>query len=430
MTKLQSKTKNISTLIALILAGEVIFFLPFVIPRIFRPTLLQVFNISNLELGTCFSVYGIVAMGAYFFGGPLADKFSPRNLIVLALWLTGLGGIIMTIFPVAELLMVLYGFWGFTTIFLFWAALIRATREWGENDQGKAFGFLEGGRGLTAAIIGTLALLLFDSVLSNQSDKTLALQRIESYQAVLIVTSIITFLIGILVWFFVPKQIIKSKDEFKPTTKNVIELMKMPVVWMQALIIVCAYVGYKITDDYSLYANEVLGFSEVEAAGVGTFALWMRPIFAIIAGLLADKFNPVKVISWCFSIMIIGGLLVYQGFIGHASWLAISVLTTTLIGVYGIRGIYFAVMQKVNIPLSATGTAVGIISFIGFTPDIFMSPLMGYLLDVNPGAVGHENVFLVLAIFSIVGLMTSFGLSFYMKYKKSQPNLFVRNEPN
>ena len=80
--------KQYMALIALILAGEAIFFLPFVLARIFRPTLLIVFNITNTELGTYLSVYGIVALVSYFFGGPLADRFPARNLMAFALWLT------------------------------------------------------------------------------------------------------------------------------------------------------------------------------------------------------------------------------------------------------------------------------------------------------------------------------------------------------
>jgi hypothetical protein len=50
-----------------------------------------------------------------------------------------------------------------------------------------------------------------------------------------------------------------------------------------------------------------------------------------------------------------------------------------------------------------TGTAVGLISLIGYTPDIFAGPAMGYLLDSSPGAEGHQHVFWMLAIFSFVG---------------------------
>ena len=79
------------TLFTLVVAGETIFFLPFVLARIFRPTLLEYFSITNTELGIWFSVYGVVAMGAYLVGGSLADRFSARKLMVLALWLTSAG---------------------------------------------------------------------------------------------------------------------------------------------------------------------------------------------------------------------------------------------------------------------------------------------------------------------------------------------------
>ena len=58
----------------LILAGEAVFILPFVLPRIFRPTLLDVFQIDNFQWGLATSPYGIIAVVSYVLGGPLADK--------------------------------------------------------------------------------------------------------------------------------------------------------------------------------------------------------------------------------------------------------------------------------------------------------------------------------------------------------------------
>lgn len=144
------------TLFTLIIAGEAIFFLPFVLARVFRPTLLDLFAISNTELGLWFSVYGIVAMISYLFGGVMADRFPSRNLMAVALWLTAGGGIIMYMVPSGQVMTWFYAFWGFTSICLFWGAMIRATREWGGNEfQGRAFGWLEGGRGAVAAVLAT-----------------------------------------------------------------------------------------------------------------------------------------------------------------------------------------------------------------------------------------------------------------------------------
>jgi len=60
-------------------------------------------------------------------------------------------------------------------------------------------------------------------------------------------------------------------------------------------------------------------------------------------------------------------------------------------------------MEKGQIPLTLTGTSVGLISLIGYTPDIFAGPAMGYLLENSSGANGHQHVFLMLALFSFVG---------------------------
>ena len=68
---------------ALILAGETVYALPFHITRFFRPTVLEVFDLTATELGAAMGVYGLVAMVAYFPGGPIADRFPARKLLGL-----------------------------------------------------------------------------------------------------------------------------------------------------------------------------------------------------------------------------------------------------------------------------------------------------------------------------------------------------------
>ena len=76
-------------------------------------------------------------------------------------------------------------------------------------------------------------------------------------------------------------------------------------------------------------------------------------------------------------------------------------------GVYAARSLYFAVMERGQIPLVLKGTAVGLISLVGYTPDIFAGPAMGYLLDNSPGEEGHQHVFWMLALFSFIGSIAS-----------------------
>jgi nitrate/nitrite transporter NarK len=407
------------TMVVLTLSGEAIFMLPFVLARVFRPTLLAVFEITNFQLGTFFSVYGVVALAAYLLGGPLADRFQPAKLMSVALFTTGLGGLYMTTIPSPSEMKLLYGFWGITTILLFWAAMIKATRRLGGDDiQGLAFGLLDGGRGLVSAIIGSSAVFLLAWFLPEEVSTATLAQRTEAFVHVIQFISGLVLLMSAVVWFALPKSDVSEEIRGEALSiSHIRNVLKMPSVWMQSAIIVCAYSGYKVTDDFSLLAKEVLLFDEVDAAKVGTLSLWLRPIAAITAGFLADKMSASLMLFACFTFTLIGGLLIGFG-IADASitWLIFIALVSTCLGVFALRGLYFAIMQEAQIPLRTTGTAVGIASIIGYTPDIYMGPLMGTLLDNSPGAAGHQHVFLLLAGFSIAGLVATIA------FRKITPN--------
>jgi len=91
--------QRIIVMLCLVIAGEAIFSLPFHVTRYFRPTFLEVFGWTNLELGKTQAIYGVVAMFAYFPGGPLADYFSARKLLSISLLSTSFGGLLMATIP-------------------------------------------------------------------------------------------------------------------------------------------------------------------------------------------------------------------------------------------------------------------------------------------------------------------------------------------
>ena len=397
-------------ILALIVAGEAVFFLPFVLPRVFRPTLLDVFHLTNLELGIAFSVYGMVAMLAYFPSGPLADRFSARKLMAFALLATSIGGLAMASIPSLAALKVLYGFWGVTTILLFWAPLIRATRAWGGAKlPGRAFGILDGGRGLVAAAIGSGAVALFAFFMPDEVQSATPDQRANAFRQVILLFSGITFAAAVFVWFALPRWSEPSHDvQNKIQPKGVGRLLRMPTVWLQAIVVVCAYVGYKGLDDVSLYAHVVLGFDEVQAARVGTLSMWVRPFAAIAAGFLADRLGVARMTILSLLVFGIGSAVIAAGaFRPSMTVFFFATLIATSAAVFALRGLYYAMMEEGRVPFGDTGSAVGIVSVVGYTPDIFMGPLMGILLDRWPGELGHQYVFAVLALSALVGLMAS-----------------------
>jgi len=397
-------------LILLILAGEAVFILPFVLPRIFRPTVLEVFEMGNLEYNLGVAIYGLVAVPSYLFGGPLADKFPPRKLIAVALWMTALGGLVYATYPSLGMLQVIYGYWGFTTIFLFWAPMIKATRVWGgATSQGKAFGFLDGGRGLTGFLFGLLGVFIFSLFLRDDVTKASLLERQESFTYVLYTSAIIITLIGLLVWFFLKSEVDEKEILVDRITFSQIKtILKLPSVWLLMVIILCAYTGYKITDIISQYANEVMLYDQVKSAQVGTFLQFLRPTVGILVGLIVDRFKITLWLIFSFAASIIGGVLFATGGIEpSATTLFFLSVIIIAVGVYAARALYFGVLKEGRIPLILTGTAVGLISVVGYTPDIFAGPAYGYLLDSNPGKSGFQNVFWMLTVSAVVGGLAS-----------------------
>lgn len=81
--------------------------------------------------------------------------------------------------------------------------------------QGPAFGRLEGGRGAAAAILGTLALLLFaDFNPDSAIQALLSAGRISAFCSVILYTSLFTLVIGTLVWFILPEN-----KEYRPADR-------------------------------------------------------------------------------------------------------------------------------------------------------------------------------------------------------------------
>lgn len=395
---------------ALVLAGEAIFSLPFHVTRYFKPTVLEVFGFSNTDLGSAMAAYGVVAMLSYFPGGPLADRFSPRKLMALSLVLTALGGVYMATIPDVFGMGVLWAWWGMTTILLFWAPLIRATRLWGGDDQqGAAFGILDGGRGLTAVLLGLIAAQGFALVMPEQADLVTAPERAEALGMVIYAYIVGTLAAAVLVWFAIPDA--SSEDTHKPKGQvfaNLIEVVRRPAIWLQAAIVVCAYVAYKATDNFGLFAFDVLGIDEVEAAWLSTVSSWVRPVAALAAGLIADRWLSSRVVSVLFvALGAVYGLLAVIPTVGGSVTIFVVEVIVACVAIYGLRGVYFALFEEAAVPTVVTGTAVGIVSVIGYTPDVFFGVFTGHLLDTYPGVVGHQLVCGFIALTALLGLVAS-----------------------
>ena len=75
--------------------------------------------------------------------------------------------------------------------------------------------------------------------------------------------------------------------------------------------------------------------------------------------------------------------------------------------IFALRGIYFALLEEGGVDAAVTGTAAGVISAVGFTPDVFMPLLGGVLLDAYPGEDGYRYFYLAIAGLCAIGTLAS-----------------------
>jgi sugar phosphate permease len=408
-------TEKWLTMGLLCLSGSVIFWLP-LFSDIFYIPMQNAFGFTKTQMGILLSTFGAVALIAYFPGGWLADRFSPRKLITIALVITALAGFVFSTLPSFEICLILFAIWGLTSAGILWSAMIKAARCWGsKEDQGKTFGILEGGRSISDVISTTILLMIF--AYSKGDDRAVP--------EIIIMISFYILVLALLVWRIMGDDISNNKKQPKVTINEIIYILRLPVIWLIALIIMATNTAMWGTIFFTPYATEVYELGEVGGGAIGAGKYWVTPFAAIAAGFFADKIGPAKAILG-FCIVMTAGFLIFTLIPGSPALLPYLIINVAILtaAVYALRGTYFSLLEQSSIPLAFTGTATGIISVIAYTPDIFMPTLGGIILDAYPGASGYQYLFLIVSFFSMIGLVAAYVI--YQKIQKIQMRSTVK----
>ncbi len=399
----------------LCLSGGLIYLLPF-LREVYYIPLQKALHLTNTQLGVLMSVFGTVSMITYFPGGWLADRFSPRKLMTLSLVLTGLAGLYFATFPSYAVSIIIHGFWGVSITLTFWASMIKATRNWAPPaEQGRAFGILESGRGIAEVVSSTIFLAVFARLGSGDS----ALSR------VIVLFSVVNLLLGLLTWLVISDTGRTDKGPERPGEKvgfrEVIRVLKMPVVWLISAVLLAAYGAYWGAYYFTPYATDAFKMGVVFGGAIGVGKMWLKPLAALAAGFLADKAGISKAVILCLAVLIFS-FSVFILIPGSRAFVPVLLAGTAVasLAIFALRGIYFALLEEGGVPLAVTGTATGIVSVIGFTPDVFMPMVGGVLLDRFPGVLGYRFLFLVIAGLCLLGLAAAVVIRRKYAVRKSQ----------
>ena len=408
----QSKLKkNMLRLILISIAGTMIYGLPY-FRSYYYDAYLQTYGLTNSQMGMFGSIFGIMGACSYLFGGVVADMFSARKLMTISMILTGLGGLLHLMHPSYLMLVGIYFLWGFTSLFAFWPALLKVLRSLAnEDEQSKAYGFMDATRGITNAVQLAVTLAIFNALSKKASD-------LAGLNGVVIFYSAVCIVMGIGLYFVLDEKKLQTgsdgaEDESKFSFAIVKQVLKMPVVWLLSLVVCCSYTMPILFYYFTPYATANLGMTAAAGAMVTMLAQYVRPVACVVGGVAADKIGRANVMYGTMGIMLASTLvLIFARSMTNAVF--IGICACIYFGMYGAYSLVFSMFDECGIPKYMSGTAIGLICTIGYMPEFFCPLLAGKVLDTY-GNAGYHILFVFLAVMMVIGLVL---LTFYKRLVK------------
>ncbi len=405
--------KKLLTLTLMGFAFATMFNVPF-IQYVFYDPMLKALNVTNAQLGTLITIFGLGNILGTPFGGILADKYNHKTLYISAITLTSCLSLIWSFnLSYAFSIMVYIGL-SFAALFMFFPSHIKIVRMLGdEKHQGKTFGLADAAIGLGSAGLSTLGLYDYGRFAID----------VMGFQGVLISYGIAGLVCAISLFFLVEGAPVvhtdpakKAAHHDKAEVKDFFALMKTPAPWFAGIAVFCTYTMYCSLSYFTPYFTNVLGISVVFSGALATIRTYgLRCIMGPISGILADKFGSVAkvlLIGWVCAMVTIFFILRMPE--GSSAMVAITLTMILSTAVALARGTMFAVPSEVKIPVKYAAMAAGIVGPIGFAPDVFQFAMFGSWLDTY-GNDAYRYIFMYNIAVGCLGIANAFMI---FRYKR------------
>lgn len=399
------------TLMAIFMGGGTIYKLAY-IRDVYYTQMQTATGATNVQMGLMMTVFATTCVFCFLPGGWLVDLFPAKYLVSAGLILTGVAGLVEATLPPMNVILVIQGIYGITTTLLFWESMFKGVRLLGNKDeQGRLFGILEGGRGITGTLISFLSLGVYAWMGSGNM----------GMRGAMLVYAIALIIFGVIALFMMEKNEVEGHVDAKKAFVGLLKVCTLPKVWTAGLIVWMGYASYNGLSYYSPYLVKILGMNETAASAISIVRTYLFAIVcAPIAGAIADKMGSrIKFLQFVFAFGAIAciatiGLSLMN--VSIAPFIAIMLIVAVII--LAMRGTYYSTTAEIGIPIVLSGAALGLISQLGNAPDLYISTLYGYFLDTHPGKEGYLMIFGTMAIQFIIACILSIVL--YRMNKRDQ----------
>lgn len=347
----------------------------------------EALGLTLQQYGTVTSAFGATAVVMYFVGGWFADRFSPKLLIVVAMLGIGLLDLFVSTAPGYWLVLAVHVLFAVLGTGLYWPALVKSISLLGESDeQGRLFGFLEGIRGLTTTIVG----LVGSAIVAN------AIVASSGVSTLIRIYGVLALILAALVHFTVHQ----GKDALGKTERQSVGLgqlaaaAKNKYTWLIGGTVMMMYSFYTLMGYLSPLLQDGFG---VAASLIGVIGVMRTYAFQFIAspvgGVLVDKVfhsTPrfLRLMFVVVGLTAIGYLVLPQrpALLG----IALALMIVMSLAVFASRGVFWASVGELGIPVAQRGGVIGLASGLAYLPDAFLPALASWWLgDPSNGIAAH-----------------------------------------
>lgn len=339
-----------------------------------------------------------------FINGNLADRLSPKLMVVSGAYLSIITNVAISFSNSATVIMILWGLNGFFQS-MAWAPGAKLINNWwDEHERGKAFGFYTMAAGLSSAVTYLISIILLQ--------RGIEWRMLFRLPVLLLLVSATIFLII-------------AKDKPEAEANEVKALNTEPEVdWLdrykeafknRKFLFTSLAFGFESMARYGLIfwvPVHFLGKNWKDNPG-NIWVTFLLPIGmgigALCFGILSDTFfkgNRLKAIVVGMSASAVLSLLI---FFVPAQQLVLSGILMLLTGffVYGPQACFWPLSPDM-LGSKLTGTGVGIMNMCGYLFAAVGEPFLGYVIDITGDS---NNIFIVTALACLLSATITFFVS-------------------
>ena len=379
------------------LGAGVVYLIPYMRGSYYAP-MMEALGITNTQMGVIQGFFGLLTLVCYFPGGWLADRFPANRMLFVSMTGLGLGGFYFATFPSYPVVVALHVWFGIACTLTFWASFVRAQRASAPPEsQSRAFGFVECGRRVVSIVVAMAGAWLLGRAAND----------VEGFRAALILYSAAATASGVCLLFMLKEDsrfVDGEKKSFGEIAEGIKLALRIPAVWIIGLMIMTIYSSYHTQYITTPYLTSLGGLTAGVAAAIASIRNYgIGPIGAFIGGILGDRYAPSTVMMW--GAAGVAAVSVAFAFIGAAPsilWLLLLVLFIFMTAHFGVRAVFYAMLEEGRVPIHVTGAATGIIATLAYAGDFYCPIYQGMILDRFPGQTGYSIIFAISAAWALL----------------------------